>query len=806
MTDDKDNDTKSKKLTLGGSKLKLGSAIHPKKLVSTSSSGSVVVEVKRGRVSSNIQKLNNNQDSSNIDSKLVSRRLSALKLSQSLDKEANDDATLSKIAAINKQQIEEEKLESKERATRDVNIKTSEPKSSHVNLDKENSSAKYKKSQDINEIEEKELKPAAKQKLSPPKKLKKVDILHMLEEDTGDVPIKSRSMASIKRARAKEKRKAMHNQNKPEKVYREVVINDSLTINELANRMAEKIVDVTRELMKLGVMANTNDPIDIDTAELIVQTFGHTPKRVLASDIEDILIQADDKPEDLKPRAPVVTVMGHVDHGKTSLLDALKSTDIVSGEAGGITQHIGAYSVQLSNDKMITFIDTPGHEAFTEMRSRGSKVTDIVVLVVAADDGIKAQTIEAINHAKVAEVPIIVAINKIDKPGADVDKVKNELLSHELVPEDFGGDIITVPVSALAKQNLDKLEEAILLVAEMQELQTNPNALASGVVIESRIDKNKGVVTTVLVARGTLLKSEIVVAGNSYGRIKYMNNDKGKAVDKAEPSMAVEIYGLSDAPMAGDVFNVVTTEKQARDITDYRIRKQKELSSVAALGTKVSSAEDILQNAVSASLKKDLNIIIKGDVQGSIEAIISSLTKIKSDEVNLKIIHKAVGGINESDVALANASGAIIFGFNVRANNNAKLEAEQTKIDIRYYSVIYDLMDDIKSVVGGMLSPIIRENYIGSVDVREVFNISKVGKIAGSYVTKGLIRRGASVRLLRDDIVIHEGKIKTLRRFQEDCKEVKEGFECGIALENYSDIKVGDKVEVFEIVEEKKQI
>lgn len=811
MTDSKDNDGKTKKLTLGGAKLKLGNAVHPKKLVRTSSSsgGSVVVEVKRGRISSNAPNLKLQQTSTTIDDNLNSRRLSALKSSQISGRINSDDTTLSKIAEINKQQIEADKAEL-ERAKQE-NAKSAEQSNISENVQKEESHSKHKKSHDIKkdflETEEKETKPVVKQKLAPPKKLKKVDIFHMLEEDEGTIPAKSRSMASIKRAREKEKRKAMRD-SKPDKVYREVVINDSLTLSELANRMTEKVVDVTRELMKLGVMAKANDPIDIDTAELVVQTFGHTPKRVLASDIEDILIHEKDKPEDLKSRAPIVTVMGHVDHGKTSLLDALKSTDIVSKEAGGITQHIGAYSVKLSDDKMITFIDTPGHEAFTEMRSRGSKVTDIVVLVVAADDGIKAQTIEAINHAKAAEVPIIVAINKIDKPEANIDKVKHELLSHELIPEDLGGDIITVPVSARDKQNLDKLEEAILLVAEMQELKTNPNTSASGVVIESRVDKNKGVIATVLIQRGTLNKSDIVVSGTTYGRVKYMSNDKGKLVDFAGPSMAVEIYGLSDSPMAGEIFNVVITEKQARDITDYRIRRQKEIGDTTTIvgGSATMSAEDIFNNAVSASAKKDLNIIIKGDVQGSIEAIISSLGKIESDEVTLKIIHKAVGGINESDIALARASRAIIFGFNVRANNNAKLEAEKEKIDIRYYSVIYDLIDDVKSIVGGMLSPIIRENYIGSVDIRDIFNITKVGKIAGSYVTKGLIRRGGNVRLLRDNIVIHEGKIKTLKRFKEDCKEVKEGFECGIAFENYDDVKVGDKVEVFEIVEEKKQI
>jgi translation initiation factor IF-2 len=554
--------------------------------------------------------------------------------------------------------------------------------------------------------------------------------------------------------------------------------------------------------MKLGVMATANQSIDADTAELVVTTFGHSAKRVQESDVENILNNEEDKPEDLKTRAPIVTVMGHVDHGKTSLLDALKSTDIAAGEAGGITQHIGAYSVTMSDNRMITFIDTPGHEAFTEMRTRGAKVTDIVVLVVAADDGIKAQTIEAISHAKAAGVPIIVAINKIDKPDANIEKVKNELLQYELVPEDLGGDIVVVPVSAKARTNLDKLEEAILLVAEIEDLKANPNSIASGVVIESRIDKGEGVVVSILVQRGTLKNGDLIVAGRSYGRVKKMNNDKGKSVAEAGPSYVVEVFGLNDAPSAGDLFNAVMTEKQARDITEYRARKSKDNKITASK----TSLEDLFQKASGSGKIKTLPLIIKGDVHGSIEAINGSLSKIDSDEVKLKIIHQAVGGITESDITLSKATGAIVLGFNVRANAAAFIDADKNKVDIRYYSIIYNLIDDIKAVMSGMLSPIIREIYIGSVEIREVFNVSKVGKIAGSYVTKGVIKRGAGVRLLREDIVIHEGKLKTLKRFKEDVKDVREGYECGIAFENYDDIKVGDLVEVFEIVEEQKQL
>ena len=623
----------------------------------------------------------------------------------------------------------------------------------------------------------------------------------MLDADGSDAGVKTRSLASIKRAREKEKRKA--EAISPEKLYREVIIPEVITVGDLANKMSERGADVIRELMKLGIIATANQTIDADTAELVVTTLGHTPKRVQQSDIENILISEVDKPEDLVSRAPIVTIMGHVDHGKTSLLDALKSTDIAGQETGGITQHIGAYRVTLPDSRSITFIDTPGHEAFSEMRIRGAQVTDIVVIVVAADDGIKAQTIEAINHAKAADVPIIVAINKIDKPDIDLDRVKNELLTQSLVSEEFGGDIMVIPVSALKKTNLDKLEEAILLVAEMQDLKANPTALTSGVIIEARIDKGKGVIATVLVQRGTLKNGDIVVAGTTYGRIKRMNNDKGIDVIQAAPTIPVEIYGLNEAPQAGDKFNVVQNEKQARDITDYRIRiaKEKKISV-----TQRSSLEDLFLKASGHEKIKELPIIIKGDVQGSIEAIITSLLKIPSDEVRLRILHNAVGAITESDVTLAKASNAIIVGFNVRANNNALMMAEKEKVDIRYFGIIYNLLDDVKAIMSGMLSPIIREQYIGSVEIRQVFNVSKVGKVAGSYVTKGIIKRGAGVRLLRDNIVIHEGKLKTLKRFKDDVKEVRENFECGIAFENYDDIKDGDIVEVFEIIEEKKQL
>jgi len=791
---DKQDETKTKKLTLGGSKLSLGNkSVYPKKPGQTLGGGSVVVEIKRGKVTSGGLSLNRGGSAGPVNQAQDDRRLAALQKSK---EEKTDDvqlSTLSRLAEINQElQIPTTKEEI--------------PVEESVSIVEKTLKKEYTKPAGVEAVKEKEKSEeeaaiAAKPKNIEPKKLKKSDIINMLDQDAGNIPFKTRSLASIKRARAKEKRKTTGD-TKADKLYREVTLPEVITVAELANRMTERAADVTRELMKLGVMATSTQSIDADTAELIITSFGHTVKRVKESDIENILINTQDNPADLKPRAPIVTVMGHVDHGKTSLLDALKETDIVAGEAGGITQHIGAYSVTMSDNKMITFIDTPGHEAFTEMRTRGTKVTDIVVLVVAADDGIKAQTIEAINHAKAAEVPIIVAINKMDKPDADANRVRNELLMHSLVPEELGGDIMTVEVSATKKLNLDKLEEAILLVAEVQELKANPNSVAAGVIVETKIDTAKGVIATVIVQRGTLKKGDIIIAGNSYGRVKRICNDKGRTIQEAGPSLAIEVFGLNESPSAGDVFNVVETDKQARDIIDYRLRKAKN-SKVTASKT---SLEELFLRASGTGKTKELPLIIKGDVHGSIEAIITSLNKIENDEVKLKILHNAVGGITESDITLAKASGALILGFNVRANNAAAREGDENKIDIRYYSIIYNLIDDIKAIMSGMLSPIIREVYIGSVSVREVFNVSKVGKIAGSYVTKGVIKRGAGVRLLREDVVIHEGKLKTLKRFKEDVKEVREGFECGVAFENYDNIKVGDSLEVFEIVEEQQKL
>lgn len=816
MTETKEE--KPKKLTLTGSKLSLSKPIDPTLMAKTfvNSRSNTIVEVKKSKTQTNSFSLNKISGLTNRDndsnSEEFNKRLNILKKAAE-DARSNESEVklsgLSKLAEINQVKVnepEEKELiqtDSNENIKQDLGDDNIQPSKDSEKPSSHGASPGFEDEEELivkKKPGEGKVLPQ-KPKLEEPKKLKKTDIFHMLDSDIGDEPFKTRSMASIKRAREKERRKL--EQQKQEKIYREVIIPETITVGELANRMTERGADVIRELMKLGIIASSSQAIDADTAEIIVETFGHTAKRVQESDVENILIEEADSEVNLKNRAPVVTVMGHVDHGKTSLLDALKSTNIVSTEAGGITQHIGAYKVNLADDKSITFIDTPGHEAFTEMRTRGAQATDIVILVVAADDGIKKQTIEAISHAKAANVPIIVAINKIDKPNINLEKVKNELLSHNLIAEDLGGDTIIVPVSALKRTNLDKLLESVLLLAEMLDLKANPSVKASGVVIEARVDKGQGVIATILVKRGTLKTGDLVVAGGVFGRIKRMKNDKGQDLKSAGPSEPLEIYGLSEPPQAGDKFNVVQTEKQARDITEYRQRLSKE-KKVSV--TKRSSLEDLFLKASGNETTKELPLIIKGDVQGSLEAINTTLLKLPDSEIKLKILHSAVGGITETDVALAQASNAIIIGFNVRANNSAVNLAEKEKVDIRYYSIIYNLIDDIRAVMGGMLAPVIREQYIGSVDIRQVFNVTKVGKIAGCYVTKGIIKKGAGVRLLRDDVVVHEGKLKTLKRFTEEVKEVREGFECGIAFENYDNIKVGDKVEVFDLIEEKKQL
>lgn len=609
---------------------------------------------------------------------------------------------------------------------------------------------------------------------------------------------RQRSLASVKRQR--EKMKALErggSQQLPSKVIREVVVPETITVQELANRMAERGVEVVKTLMKLGVMATINQTIDADTAELVVEEFGHKIKRVTAADVEIGMRGDDDEEGSLKPRPPVVTIMGHVDHGKTSLLDALRSTDVAGREAGGITQHIGAYQVTVESGDKVTFIDTPGHAAFTEMRSRGANVTDIVILVVAADDGIMEQTVEAINHAKAAEVPIIVAINKIDRPDSDPNRVKTELLQHELVVEDMGGDILAIEVSAKERMNLDKLIEAILLQAELLELGANPDRAAQGVVIEAKLERGRGPVATVLVQRGTLNIGDIFVTGSEWGRVRAMINEHGKSISEAGPSIPVEVLGLNGAPLAGDDFIVVEHEARAREIAEFRgqTKREKEMAA-SGRGTLEQMLDKIKEGEAS-----ELPVVIKSDVQGSLEAIVSSLEKLGTDEVKARVLHAGVGGINESDTTLARSTGAMIIAFNVRANPQAREMARRDGVDIRYYSIIYNVVDDIKAAMSGMLSPTQRENFLGYAEIREVFSNSKVGKVAGCMITEGLVKRGAKVRLLRDSVVIHDGTLKTLRRFKDEVKEVRDGYECGMAFENYTDIQIGDQIECYEVEE-----
>ncbi len=639
---------------------------------------------------------------------------------------------------------------------------------------------------------------AVKKDAMDKRSLKKISVNQlsvMLDEDGGGT--RRRSLASINRAKSKHFRKNI--QTNVEKIARDVLVPDCITVGELANRMAEKAADVIKRLMNLGMMATINQVIDSDTAELLVSEFGHRLKRVTEAEIEAELMQRSvDSPQNLMPRAPVVTIMGHVDHGKTSLLDALRNTDVAAGEAGGITQHIGAYQVSLSNSKVISFLDTPGHEAFTAMRMRGAKVTDIVVLVVAADDGIMQQTVEAISHAKAAGVSIIVAINKIDKPDANPERVKMELLQHNIIPESMGGDVIIVEVSAKQKIGLEKLEEMILLQADMLELMANPNRSAEGAVIEARVDKGKGVIATFLVQNGTLKSGDIVVAGLTWGKVRALINDKGRVIEEANPSMPVEVWGLESAPVAGDEFLVVPNEKTARDIVSLRQERDKKLKFAA---NKPKSLDMMLKKALDKGIK-ELPVVIKCDVQGSVEAVSGSLHKLATDEISVRVLHQAVGGITESDVTLATASDAIILGFNVRANAQAREMARINGVEVKYYSVIYNLVDDIKAAMGGMLSPLRKESVIGYVEIRDVFDLSKSGKVAGCYVTEGVIKRAANARIIRDNIVIYDGKLKALRRFKDDVKEVTVNFECGLSFENYEDIKVGDRIEVYEVTEQ----
>ena len=606
---------------------------------------------------------------------------------------------------------------------------------------------------------------------------------------------RQRSVASMKRQQERARQKAMGGRDSREKVVREVQLPETIVVSELANRMAERTADVVKALMQNGMMVTQNQSIDADTAELIIEEFGHKVVRVSDADVEEAIQEVEDTAEDLKPRAPVITIMGHVDHGKTSLLDAIRDAKVVSGEAGGITQHIGAYQVQSDSGTTLTFLDTPGHAAFTSMRARGAQVTDIVVLVVAADDAVMPQTVEAINHARAAGVPMIIAINKVDKPSADPDKVRTDLLQHEVIVEKMSGEVQDVEVSAISGQGLDELLESIALQAEILELKANPDRVAEGAVIEAQLDVGRGPVATVLVQKGTLKRGDIFVVGEQWGKVRALINDKGERVEEAGPSVPVEVLGLNGTPEAGDVLNVVETEAQAREIAEYRQEKAKEKRAAAGAAT---SLEQLLANAKADESVKELPVLVKADVQGSAEAIAQALEKIGNDEVRVRLLHAGVGAITETDVSLAEASGAPVIGFNVRANAPARNAANQKGVEIRYYSVIYDLVDDVKAAASGLLGAEIREKFIGYAEIRQVFKVSGVGKVAGCLVTEGIARRSAGVRLLRDDVVIHEGTLKTLKRFKDEVAEVQSGQECGMAFENYEDIREGDVIEIFE--------
>jgi translation initiation factor IF-2 len=622
----------------------------------------------------------------------------------------------------------------------------------------------------------------------------KIDVQAAIEGEDDRV----RSLASMRRQRERERRQAELERLRSDqvKVVREVVLPDNITVQELANRMATRAGDVVKALMKMGVMATITQTLDADTAELVVQEFGHRVKRVSEDDVEMGLVGVGDNDAELVSRPPVVTVMGHVDHGKTSLLDALRATDVAAGEAGGITQHIGAYQVELKTGERITFIDTPGHEAFTAMRSRGASVTDIVVLVVAADDGVMPQTIEAIRHAKAANAPIIVAINKMDKPDANPGRVRQELLSHDIVVEEMGGETQDVEVSALKKTGLDKLQEAILLQAEILDLKANPDRPAEGSVIESRLDRGRGPVATVLVQKGTLNTGDIIVAGAEWGRVRAMLDDKGQPMKSAGPAAAVEVLGLAAVPSAGEPFVVVDSEGRAREISEFRQRKLRD--KAAGVATAARGTLDQMLARIAAGDQKEVAILIKADVQGSAEAIQATVLKQAHEEVKVRVLLAGVGQITESDVQLAHASAAAVVAFNVRATSQARELAQRESVDIRYYSIIYDVADDIEKMVRGKVAPKARERFLGYAEIRKVFEITKTGKVAGCMITDGVVKRGAGVRLLREGVVIHTGELTQLKRFKDDVREVARGYECGLSFANFQDLREGDVVECYE--------
>ena len=799
------NSKQRKKLSLSSGKLTLKSNLNPNKIPSsvTTSSRSgrntVQVEVKRSKRNFDnkfISKNDQNGINSSLSAEQIAKRSKELKdglartaaLAENEVNKLKDDLKLKK--SIKKDEASNnETLVNKDTPPLDPKKRLFDDKKLDDN--------KFTKKVPNKDTFKDNTKKVTLNKGYDKKREGKLTIARALDSDN----VRFRSLASIKRRR--EKVKLQSEVSMPSaKQIRDVIIPDTIVVSELANRMSEKTADVVRELMKNGIMATAAQVIDADTAELITNEFGHKVKRVSDSDIELDLVSNKVISENLVTRPPVVTIMGHVDHGKTSLLDSLRKTNVVNSEAGGITQHIGAYQIKTKNGNIISFIDTPGHEAFSEMRARGANVTDIVILVVAADDGIKQQTIEAINHAKSAKAPIIVAVNKCDKQDIDPQKVKNELLQYELIPEDMGGDIQCINVSALKKTGLDQLIEAIELQAEILELKSDPNCPASGVVIESKIEKGKGPVITLLVDSGTIRVGDIIVVGTENGKVRALINDLGERVVEAKPSSPIEVLGLSGTPMAGDIANVVDSESKAREIAEYRSRKFKEKE--AALSSR-GTVEQMLASIQSGEIT-ELPVVIKTDVHGSLEAIKVALNKLGDEKIKVKILSGSVGPINESDISLAAASSALVFGFNVRAIPQAREVAKRDMVEIRYHSIIYELIEDAKNGLTGMLDPDLQEEFIGYAEIKQVFNITNHGKIAGCSVTEGIIKRGCNFRLLRENTVVHEGKLKTLQRFKDEVKEVKFGLECGMGLENYNDIKVGDVMECFEVKEIKKTL
>ena len=797
MTEEKD--IKDNKKAKGSKKtLSLKTNVNPTQIRSNFSSNranTVVVETKRKRVIRSPEKATSfdKTESGDLTNKEISARNQAITDSKNsnlsspkTDPENITDSTKGEIS-----KIKEKNNTVSQKILDNANVLVPQEMNGGKKNKRNTDSVEEQKQDLVNEEVDEEKAPNKFTRFRPQEERRQTKITVTTALD--DSP-RQRSLASIRRRRERERRQ--HTNPIPtQKISREIIIPEAITIQELANRMAERAVDVIKLLMKQGQMNKITDVIDADTAQLIAEELGHSVKRVSESDVEEGLEGIDDKEDDLQPRYPVVTIMGHVDHGKTSLLDALRETSTVSGEAGGITQHIGAYQLNTSKKNTITFIDTPGHAAFTSMRSRGARVTDIVVIVVAANDGVMAQTIEAINHSKEANVPIIVAINKIDLEGADPNRVRNELLAHEVIVESLGGDILEVEVSATKKTNLNQLIDTIILQSEVLDLKANPNRSADGTVIESSLDKGKGPVATVLVQRGTLNIGDIVVLGSAWGKVRALSNDLGTSIQKARPSDPVEILGLNSVPEAGDKFTVVNSEARAREITEYRHRK---IKNYATGITNKLTLENMMGQIKEKNLK-ELPVLLKADMQGSIEAISSALNELGSDEVVVRIIHSAVGAVSETDIALASASNAILLAFNVRPNPNAKLQAQTDGVEIRQYSIIYNLIDEIKLALSGLLDPTINEKIIGNAEVKEVFYISKIGKVAGCMVTDGIVRNKENLRLIRDSIVIHEGKLSSLKRFQEEVREVQVSQECGISFQNYQDIKAGDIIECYEI-------